>query len=140
MPKSRFFIIPPPQFYCIFRKYIPISFSEPNIGFSILVRGGHSDHFFQPLKSMGQIIKEFQAKSKFGQILLIFKHIFGPTRLQVRKGVSQYEKIFWALYEVQTTPKIFYRSVRSIVFEICGFKVQNIPKSAYFCRFWHFQA
>ena len=33
----------------------------------------------------------------YGQILSIFKRIFGPARLQVRKRVAQYGKIFWGL-------------------------------------------
>ena len=77
----------------------------------------------------------FLTELVIGQNYLIFKRVFGPARLWVTKYVPQCTNFFWGLYWVPSTPKNFYRSVRSIVFEIFDFKVQKHPKNGYFGPF-----
>ena len=91
--------------------------------------------FTTPLISHTGFLWFFLTKLEIGQNYLIFKRIFGPARLQVRKRVAQYPKFFFGLYQVSSTPKNFYSTVRSVVFEIFDFKVQKHPKKRLFYPF-----
>ena len=80
VPKSRFLEVPPPQFYCIFSKYILISFSVLNISFWILVYGGRLDHFSQKVEILSP---QFTLLLPNFQILIPnFKSVFKMLKFQ----------------------------------------------------------